>query len=160
MFNRGGLTLTACTVSGNTASLSGLGGGGGGVFNRGTLTQVHSTVTGNTADEGGGVFNRGVLTLANSTLSGNTASYSGGGVYNEGTLMIRTTWRNDWTYLCNLQTPWKGVSTEACFSWFGLLTAARTHSKPIGIYYVGDTPCSALAVYGGAPAPVYLRMAE
>jgi hypothetical protein len=81
-------------------------------------------------------------------------------VYNDGTLMIRSTWRNDWTYLCSMQVPWKGVSTEACFSWFGLLTAARTHNKPIGIYYSGDTACSALATYVGAPAPVYVRMAE
>jgi hypothetical protein len=81
-------------------------------------------------------------------------------VFNEGTLMIRGSWRNDWTYLCSMQTPWKGVATEACFTWFGLLTAARTHNKSIGIYYSGDTPCSALANHGGAPAPLYVRMAE
>lgn len=81
-------------------------------------------------------------------------------VYHEGTLMIRSSWRNDWTYLCNLQAPWKGVSTEACFTWFGLLTAARTHNKSINIYYVGETACSTLGTYGGAPAPVYVRMSE
>jgi len=81
-------------------------------------------------------------------------------VYNDGTFMIRSSWRNDWTHLCSMQAPWKGVSTESCYTWFGLVTAARTHNKPIGIYYVGNFECATLATYGSAPTALYLRMTE
>ncbi|MGQ0592571.1 MAG: hypothetical protein ACT4QB_07950 [Gammaproteobacteria bacterium] len=84
-YNRGTLTLTDSTVSGNTTN----GFDGGGVFNRGTLTLTHSTISGNTAGLGGGVSNRyyGTLTLTDSTISGNTAS-DGGGVSNYGTITL------------------------------------------------------------------------
>lgn len=81
-------------------------------------------------------------------------------VYKEGLLMIRSSWRNDWTVLCGIQTPWKGVSTESCFTWFGLVTSARTHNKPMIIYYDNSNSCAALATYADAPAPAYVRMAE
>lgn len=81
-------------------------------------------------------------------------------VYADGQLMIRSQWRNDWTVLCSVTGTWKGVPMETCYSWFGLLTSAKTHNKPIGIYYIGDTPCNALPVYSNAPAPVYVRMGE
>src|SRR5205823_11024102 len=59
------LTVTNCTVSGNTAGL------GSGLFNGGTLTLANSTVSGNIASEGGGTYNdgAGTLTITNSTIS-------------------------------------------------------------------------------------------
>ena len=92
--NKGTLTLSNSTVSGNTASSSGgtytnfqftpSNSGGGGISNEGTLTLNNSTVSGNTADlVGGGIFNQGTLTLSNSTVSGNTADLVGGGISNE-----------------------------------------------------------------------------
>jgi len=86
------LTLSNCTVSGNSA------GSGGGIFNNGgsralfgsaALTVNNCTVSGNSAGAGGGVYNdagqAGVasLTVNNSTLSGNSAS-TGGGILNTG----------------------------------------------------------------------------
>jgi len=76
----GQLTLTDSTVSGNRARYS-----GGGLYNeQGTLTLTHSTVSGNRVDSGsgGGLWNQGTLTLTHSTVSGNTASGLGGGLYN------------------------------------------------------------------------------
>jgi hypothetical protein len=84
IFNdHGNLTLTDCTVSGNT------GYSGGGIFSRGSsggsasLTITNSTISGNIASgglgEGGGLYNEGVnggaatLNLTNCTISGNTA---------------------------------------------------------------------------------------
>jgi hypothetical protein len=81
-------------------------------------------------------------------------------VYSNGTLMIRAPWLNEWTYLCNLQSPWKGVSTEACFTWFSLVTAARANNKPVGAYYQTQLTCATLGTYENAPAPMYLRMGE
>ncbi len=78
--NQGKLTLTNCTIYGNTGTNL-----GGGIFNNGTLTLTNSTVSGNTATgvEGGGILNQGALTLTNSTVSGNKTT-AGGGIYNAG----------------------------------------------------------------------------
>jgi hypothetical protein len=92
--NRGDLTLTNSTVSGNTAS----GGGGGGIYNDGVVNLTNSTVWSNTASSGGGggIYNDGVVNLTNSTVSGNTTSGGGGGIYNDGTLSVTnsTVWGN------------------------------------------------------------------
>jgi hypothetical protein len=78
------LTITGCTVSGNTAAL-----GGAGIVNFGTLTIASSTLSNNSAiggmmgsGTGGGIDNSGSLDVSNSTLSGNFAAAQGGGVYN------------------------------------------------------------------------------
>jgi len=86
ILNKGTLSVTAVTVSGNVC-----GGGcvGGGIRNEGTITLTNSTVSGNTGDPitgtGGGLHNDNgaTMTLINSTVSGNT-----GGISNEGTLML------------------------------------------------------------------------
>jgi predicted outer membrane repeat protein len=81
--NRGTLTVTSSTISGNTAFWA------GGIYNAlGTLTVTHSTLSGNEAGFGGGILSDGTLTVTNSTLSGNSAT-SGGGIYNNrGTLTV------------------------------------------------------------------------
>jgi hypothetical protein len=70
--NIGTLTLTDCTLSGNS---------GGGVYSRGTLTLTDCTVSGNSSGgSGGGLCNGGSLTLIACTISGNSAP-AGGGLY-------------------------------------------------------------------------------
>ena len=78
--DKGDMTLTRCTVSGNDT-----GGNGGGVYNEsGRMTLTHCTISGNTAVwHGGGVLNdKGDMTLTRCTISGNTAGWLGGGVSN------------------------------------------------------------------------------
>jgi hypothetical protein len=83
MYNDGTLTVTNCTLSGNSSA--DLLYGGGGIFNDGTLTVTNSTLSGNSASsDGGGIYNDGTLNVSNSTLSGNSASSDGGGIYNNG----------------------------------------------------------------------------
>jgi len=86
MFNGGPLTIGSITVSGNSAA------NGGGIYNSGggTATITDSTFSGNTASSGGGIFNIGTFTITNSTLSNNSASL-GGGVFNNETLQIGET---------------------------------------------------------------------
>src|SRR6266446_936379 len=86
MFNGGPLTIGSITVSGNSAA------NGGGIYNigGGTTTTTDSTFSGNTASSGGGIFNIGTFTITNSTLSNNSASL-GGGVFNNETLQIGDT---------------------------------------------------------------------
>jgi CSLREA domain-containing protein len=71
ILNSGTLTMTNCTVSGNSAT--GFGSGGGGIRNQGTLTMTNCTVSGNGASDGGGISNVGTLTMTNCTVSGNSA---------------------------------------------------------------------------------------
>jgi parallel beta-helix repeat protein len=98
--NYGTLTLTNCTVRGNSAN--GYGTSGGGVFNGGTATLINCTVSGNSS--GGGSFSGGggggvgngsrfyapnaTLTMTNCSLSGNSAYYAGGGLYNGATATL------------------------------------------------------------------------
>ena len=71
------LTVSNCTLSGNSAT------NGGGINNSGTLAVANSTLSSNSAVDGAGIFNDGTLTVATSTLSGNSAT-NGGGIFNEG----------------------------------------------------------------------------
>ncbi len=83
--NLGTLTLTDCTISGNTAAVA----DGGALYNRGTVTLTNCTISGNTASNGGALYNRGTATLTNCTISGNTASSNlVGGLQNVSTVTL------------------------------------------------------------------------
>ncbi len=84
--NYGGtVTLTECTISGNSATE------GGGVFNAysGTANLTGCTLSGNYTlygqGGGGGMQNNGTANLTDCTLSGNYSGLGGGGVENGGT---------------------------------------------------------------------------
>ncbi len=87
--NSATVTLSNCTLSGNTAADPG---DGGGIFNNGgTVNVTDSLLTGNsgTGDitQGGGIFNNaGTMTVTDSTLSDNhvAGGGQGGGVFNNG----------------------------------------------------------------------------
>ncbi|HZD49884.1 MAG TPA: right-handed parallel beta-helix repeat-containing protein, partial [Silvibacterium sp.] len=91
ILNDGTLTVSNCTISGNSGTGS-VNNEGGGVTNFGTMAVSGSTFSGNTAANGGGIFNGdgNTLTLTNSTFSGNSATAKGGGIYNltGGTLTV------------------------------------------------------------------------
>ena len=76
------LAVSACTISNCAATL--YDGNGGGIYNSGTLTLSGCTISGDSArlsGEGGGIFNAGQMRASNCTLSGDSASNSGGGIY-------------------------------------------------------------------------------
>ncbi len=82
LYNIGGMTtLTAVTISGNSAN------NGGGLANAGgSTTLTNCTVSGNSANNGGGLYNNdpGMITLADCTVTGNSAGNDGGGIDNAG----------------------------------------------------------------------------
>ena len=113
LYNAGSLTLTNCTLSGNTSgersgaidntgtmTVAGCtvsnnvsGSGGGGIENSGTMTVTDSIITANSAasgGRGGGLYNMGgTLTLIDSTVLGNSAD-AGGGIFNSGGMLTVT----------------------------------------------------------------------
>ena len=111
ILNGGVLTVSDCTISGNSANAAYSSfANGGGIANSGTLILVDSTVAGNSTSAyagleggggtGGGIYNQGILTITNSTIVGNNAAgypagggianpfAFGGGIDNEGTLTM------------------------------------------------------------------------
>src|SRR5262245_31212188 len=107
-------------------------------------------------------FTAAMLLLA----AGNSAHadvYCSGAVYEylvmaDGTLTVRSQWRQDWTARCNVHGTWKNISGETCFSWMSILNSAKTHNKAAGVYYTGSPVCSTLPTYTDAPAPWYVRV--
>jgi hypothetical protein len=90
----GVLTIESSTISGNT--VSGFGTGGGLAIFSSDVRIFNSTISGNEASEGGGILNQdGSLQITNSTVSGNHVRRNGGGIYfsetGEGTLLLRLT---------------------------------------------------------------------
>ena len=88
----GNLTMTGCTVSGNSA-----GSYGGGLYSNssGTTTLTDCTVSGNSAGYGAGLWNSGTATLTDCTVTGNSNVLSltptaAGGLYNVGGTLTLT----------------------------------------------------------------------
>jgi parallel beta-helix repeat protein len=78
LVNRGTVTLTDCSFSGNYAS-----GSGGGLVNYGgTATLTACTISGNSAVNSGGLVSGGTTTLTDCTISKNDAGGVGGGLLN------------------------------------------------------------------------------
>jgi hypothetical protein len=85
ILNNGTLSVSGCTLSGNSAD-----GAGGGICNVGSLTLSGCTLSQNSAGQGGAIWNDGTATVQTSTLSHNSAAGAGGGIYNApyGTLTV------------------------------------------------------------------------
>src|SRR5262249_26968130 len=83
-YNNGSLTVSSCTISGNTA----VGGFGGGINNRGpggTFSASKSTISGNMSDlGGGGIFNNGAGTIRKRTIAADSSPNSTGGLEESG----------------------------------------------------------------------------
>jgi hypothetical protein len=117
--NRGTLTVTNSTFSGNSTGfclLCGPSGYGGGIENRGTLTVTNSTFSGNSAGGGGGIDSSGTLTVTNGTFSGNSA-FDGGGIGSGGTLTVTNS-----TFSGNFAFNGNGAIT----TYFGTVTVTNS----------------------------------
>ena len=100
---------------------------------------------------------------ATSAEFGCTASVAGVLVYRDGWVNVKHTGRNDWTFVCNLSTPWKGVSVSTCAMWTSLLMQLKKDGKRAEFLYYSDpdvTSCTGLLRYGSAPAPYYIGTLE
>jgi len=131
IYNRGTLTLTNSTLSGNSAI------SGGGIGNSGYLRLTNCTLSGNSATVGGGISNSGALTVTNSTLNGNSATY-GGGISNEertATLTNCTLSGNSATYGGGIINDFGGTATLTSCT----VSGNRAENDGGGIYNRGGT---------------------
>jgi len=92
IYNSGTLTLSNCTVSGNTSIdrsdyLSALRGVGGAIFNAGGTVIINNSILSNNLSTGanpmgGAIYNQsGTVTISNSTFTNNSAVDTVGGIY-------------------------------------------------------------------------------
>ncbi|MBQ4890693.1 hypothetical protein J8L86_12605 [Shewanella sp. MMG014] len=77
-------------------------------------------------------------------------------IYGNGSVNILHTGRGDYTYICNLNNDWKGVSVTTCAMWTGMLQSIKQNNGKAIFYYGGEGSCSTLPTYSGTPAPVYI----
>jgi len=79
------VTLTSCTITGNSSNAGGafFNGAGGG-----NLTITNCTFSNNTGTAGGAIYNEGTTKIYNSTINSNTSSYDGGAIMSYGALYL------------------------------------------------------------------------
>src|SRR3954464_922712 len=69
-------------------------------------------------------------------------------LYADGTVNIRGAWRGDFTFLCNTNGTWGGVSPEVGLTWYATAVNAAANGKQLHILYGGDGyTCATLPTY-------------
>src|SRR5262245_18867613 len=77
-------------------------------------------------------------------------------VYADGSVNVRHSGRNDFTYICNLQTPRLGVGASTCAMWTSLLLNVKKNGGTAQFWYLGTGSCATLPTYVNSPAPHYV----
>ncbi len=91
-----------------------------------------------------------VVYAANLNCSGSiTHAYINDG----GGLVVRSTWRSDYTQLCDIDTD-----PVQCSLWASLITSSITSDKEVIIRYRDIEACNTLPIYGNAPKPEYVMI--
>lgn len=79
----------------------------------------------------------------------------------DGSVSIYSSWRNSWTFICNVNEEWKGIPPQTCWAWFAQLNSSIMENRPVIIAYnayADVSACATIPAYGGAAAPMYVRM--
>ena len=120
--NKGTLSLSNDTITGNGSSTNTGSHKGGGIYNAASSTMDINdcTITNNTSYyNGGGIQNNGTMTVTNSSICGNAAFTDGGGIDNVGTLTLA----ND---TISGNDGWSGTASEPTAGGGIFSTAADT----------------------------------
>lgn len=106
-----------------------------------------------------------VAAVASSPSVSQAAAVCGGQIsqvlsYHDGAIMVLSTWRGDYTQLCNVREAWKGVGTSTCWTWYGQISASITEGKPVNVFYDGllANECPTMPTYSLSPAPAYVSL--
>lgn len=77
-------------------------------------------------------------------------------VYGDGSVNVRHTGLNDFTFICNLKTERLGVDTATCAMWTSMVLALKKNGNTAQFYYSGNGSCATLLTYANSPAPRYI----
>lgn len=82
-------------------------------------------------------------------------------VYADGSVNARFEWRNDFTYVCNLNQTWNKVTPIICAMWVATLTTAQSKDKRVRSYYSHPDAhaCNTIPVGRDSIAPTYIGSA-
>ena len=75
-----------------------------------------------------------------------------------GNVFIFGNWRNDYTQICNVNSPWKAVSVDLCKTWFSLAVTARVSDGNVIVQYSDVPACNLIPSYSNAPSPAYVML--
>lgn len=87
------------------------------------------------------------------TLSGVYTTKAGG-------VVVLSSWRGAWTQICNLNSEWKGVPAQTCWSWFAKVNNAVAQTLEIRFHFPDGTSaaCNQLQTFQNANPPEYVMM--
>ena len=70
-----------------------------------------------------------------------------------GNLIIKPSWRNDYTKLCNVNDE-----PIVCSLWSGYVTTSMNDNTSLIVSYSNEASCSNLSTYSSAPTPDYVML--
>ena len=78
----------------------------------------------------------------------------------DGLVLVRGSWHNSFTGICNLKETRKGVAPSVCYGWYSLLhSATKEPSREVTVSYkASEYTCSSLPSYSSTPAPLYITL--
>ena len=79
---------------------------------------------------------------------------------NDGSLVIRGDWRNDYTVLCSINTTRQGIAPELCKGWRSMTMSGKLSKTRMIVHYANLQSCSSIPTYASAPSPVYVMLAN
>lgn len=79
-------------------------------------------------------------------------------LYGDGTVNLLSSWRNDYTFLCNTNGTFGGIPAEVCLSWYATAMNAAAHGKQVNVYYAATYTCATLPIYSSSAVPTYVGL--
>lgn len=82
---------------------------------------------------------------------------------NNGEVLFKAGFRNDYIAVCSLQASRDGVSIDQCKSWYATLLAAQMSGTPVSLHYQNSqnySSCSVVPIYSDAPSPNYVMIGD
>lgn len=81
-------------------------------------------------------------------------------IYSDGTVYVNSSYRGDYTRICNINSEIGGISSINCAAWFSILKSAVQRQSQVIVFYPEAVSCSTLPSYGSTPLPGYVMQVD